>query len=89
MFLIAFVMYNKLLRANEFAKENLKTAQKGMKAWNDKKTRGGLFQSGDRVLAFLPVHIYIVAPWKPDTVDATQYRSGVMMLTTLSMKVEV
>ena len=46
----------KLQRANEFARENMETAQSDMKSWYDRKARRRSFKPGDRVLALLPVH---------------------------------
>jgi len=46
----------RLQRANEFAQENLKIAQTGMKTWYNWKARKRSFQNGDRVLTPLPVH---------------------------------
>jgi len=52
---ICDVLY-RLQRANEFAQENLKIAQTGMKTWYNRKTRKRSFQPGDCVLALLPIH---------------------------------
>ena len=41
---------------NEFAQENLKIAQTGMKTWHDWKARKRSFQPNDSVLALLPIH---------------------------------
>ena len=45
----------KLTKACDLARENLKSAQKCMKEKYDKTTATRSFQTGDKVLAFLPV----------------------------------
>ena len=46
---------NKLSRACEVARTNLKSAQNKMKARYDEKTVDRNFKSGDKVLALLPI----------------------------------
>ena len=46
---------NRLLKATEMAKENLKGSQAKMKVWYDKKVRQREFKPGDKVLVLLPI----------------------------------
>lgn len=46
---------DKLRRAWDAAKENLKFSQRKMKTWYDKRARERIFQEGDQVLVLLPV----------------------------------
>ena len=43
-------------KTNVFAQKNLKSAQHHMKVWYDKKAKYREFNSGDKVLALLPIH---------------------------------
>ena len=45
----------RLLKTWEFARNNLKQAQKRMKTWYDRKTKSRVFKPGDKVLVFLPI----------------------------------
>ncbi|XP_063841016.1 uncharacterized protein LOC135089382 [Scylla paramamosain] len=46
---------DRLMRAREIARENLKNSQSEMKGWYDKKARARSFQPGDKVLVLFPL----------------------------------
>ena len=46
---------DRLFRAGQMAKRNLKESQSKMKVWYDRKTRSRCFEPGDRLLVLFPV----------------------------------
>lgn len=49
-------VWERLRKANEFAQENLKSAQHHMKLRYGKKARYREFKPGDKILVLLPIH---------------------------------
>jgi len=46
----------RLQKATEFARKNLKSAQGSIKTWYNRKARQRSFKPGNKVLALLPIH---------------------------------